>query len=118
MKIGLSVKWSGMRGAYSAEISGCRKTPLLHEEKYTLFQHNFHNVDFRAGRRLITEGLKLHRKRNRMRFVLLMIPGVYQPENGEKTDGHFTPDAEMMAKMGRFNEELKRAGALLSMDGL
>lgn len=53
-----------------------------------------------------------------MRFLVLMIPGIYQPKSGRKTDAHFTPDAEMMAKMGRFNEELKRAGALLSLDGL
>jgi hypothetical protein len=53
-----------------------------------------------------------------MRFLVFMIPGVYQPKNGKKTDPHFTPDAEMMAKMGKFNEELKKAGALLSLDGL
>jgi hypothetical protein len=47
-----------------------------------------------------------------------MIPGVYQPKNGKKTDPHFTPDAEMMAKMSQFNEELEKAGALLSLDGL
>jgi hypothetical protein len=48
-----------------------------------------------------------------------MIPGVYQqPKNGKQTDPEFTPDAEMMAKMGQFNEELKKAGALLSLDGL
>jgi hypothetical protein len=47
-----------------------------------------------------------------------MIPEVYQPKNGKKTDPDFTPDAEMMAKMGKFNEELKEAGALLSLDGL
>ena len=35
-----------------------------------------------------------------------------------KTAPKFTPDAEMMAKMNRFNEELKKAGALLSLDGL
>ena len=53
-----------------------------------------------------------------MRFLVFMIPGVYQPKNGKKTDPHFTPDAEMVAKMGEFNEELKEAGALLSLDGL
>ena len=47
-----------------------------------------------------------------MRFLVLMIPEVYQPKNGKKTDRHFTPDAEMMAKMGKFNEELEKAGAL------
>jgi hypothetical protein len=53
-----------------------------------------------------------------MRFQVFMIPEVYQPKNGKKTDSHFMPDAEMVAKMGRFNEELKKAGALLSVDGL
>ena len=53
-----------------------------------------------------------------MRFLVFMIPAVYQPKNGKKTDPHFTPDAEMMAEMGKFNDELKRGGALLSLDGL
>ena len=53
-----------------------------------------------------------------MRFLVFMIPGVYQPKHGKNTDAHFTPNAEMVAKMGRFNEELKKAGALLSLDGL
>jgi len=53
-----------------------------------------------------------------MRFQVFMIPAVYQPKNGRKTDPSFTPDAEMMEKMGKFNEELKKAGALLSLDGL
>ena len=53
-----------------------------------------------------------------MRFLVFMIPEVYQPKNGKNTDPDFTPDAEMMAKMGKFNEELKKAGALLSVDGL
>jgi hypothetical protein len=54
-----------------------------------------------------------------MRFLVFMIPRVYQPQTtGTKTDAKFTPDAEMMANMGQFNEELKQAGALLSLDGL
>jgi hypothetical protein len=54
-----------------------------------------------------------------MRFLVFMIPSVYQPQkSGKKTNPNFTPDAEMMAKMNRFNEELKKAGALLSLDGL
>lgn len=47
-----------------------------------------------------------------------MIPAVYQPKNGKHTGPDFTPDAEMMAKMGRFNDELEKKGALLSVDGL
>ena len=35
-----------------------------------------------------------------MRFLVFMIPEVYQPKNGKKTDPHFTPDAEMMALSG------------------
>ena len=53
-----------------------------------------------------------------MRFLVFMIPAVYQPKNGKNADPHFTPDAEMMAKMGKFNEELKKAGVLLSLEGL
>ncbi|MEO6005017.1 MAG: YciI family protein [Opitutus sp.] len=53
-----------------------------------------------------------------MRYLVFMIPDVYQPKNGKMTDPDFTPDPEMMAKMGRFNDELKKAGALLSVDGL
>lgn len=53
-----------------------------------------------------------------MRFLVLMIPAVYQPKNGQPVDPHFEPDPEMLAKMGRFNDELKQAGVLLSVDGL
>jgi len=53
-----------------------------------------------------------------MRFVVFMIPGVYQPKNWQPGDADFKPDAEMMAKMGKFNDELKKAGALLSAEGL
>ena len=53
-----------------------------------------------------------------MRFLAFMIPEVYQPKNGKNTDPDFTPDAEMMEKMGKFNDELREAGALLSVDGL
>jgi hypothetical protein len=53
-----------------------------------------------------------------MRFTVFMIPEVYQQTNGKKPDPDFMPDAEMLAKMGRFNDELKEAGVLLSLDGL
>jgi hypothetical protein len=53
-----------------------------------------------------------------MRFLVFMIPAVYQPKNGRPTDPGFTPDPAMLEKMGRFNDELKQAGALLSVDGL
>jgi hypothetical protein len=53
-----------------------------------------------------------------MRFMIFMIPGVYQPQNGKKVDPNFTPSVEMMEKMTRFNDDLKKAGALISLEGL
>jgi hypothetical protein len=54
-----------------------------------------------------------------MRFLVFMIPAVYQPKNGRQTAGPgFKPDEVMMAKMRRFNDELRDAGLLLSVDGL
>jgi hypothetical protein len=53
-----------------------------------------------------------------MRFMMLMIPGVYQGANGKKAGGDFTPPADMVEKMTRYNEELAKSGALLSLDGL
>jgi hypothetical protein len=50
--------------------------------------------------------------------MIFMIPGVYQPKDGQKTDPHFRPDAESMARMSRFNDELRKAGALIALDGL
>jgi hypothetical protein len=55
---------------------------------------------------------------NRMRFLVFIVPDVYQPRNGKNTDPDFTPDAEEMTEMGKFNDELRKAGALLSVDGL
>ena|SRR5437016_3015873 len=51
-----------------------------------------------------------------MRFLVFMIPGVYQP--GKKVDPGFTPPADMVEKMTKFNEQLGKAGALISLDGL
>ena len=51
-----------------------------------------------------------------MRFMVLMIPGVYQP--GKKVDPKFVPPTEKMKKMGEFNEQLGKAVTLLSLDGL
>ena len=54
-----------------------------------------------------------------MRFLVFMIPAVYQPKNGKQQPGpDFKPDPLMMEKMGKFNDELKQAGALLAVDGL
>ena len=51
-----------------------------------------------------------------MRFMVLMIPEVYQ--GGKKVDPHFAPPTDKLEKMGRFNDELKKAVKLLSLDGL
>lgn len=53
-----------------------------------------------------------------MRFMMLMIPGVYQGAEGKKVKSDFAPDVEDVAKMGKYNEELAKSGALLSADGL
>jgi hypothetical protein len=48
-----------------------------------------------------------------MRFMMLMIPNV--------DEDNWTPKAEdvaAVAAMGRYNEELSKAGVLLSLDGL
>jgi hypothetical protein len=54
-----------------------------------------------------------------MRFLVFMIPAVYQPKHGMQQPGpDFAPDAKQMAEMRRFNDELRKAGALLAVDGL
>ena len=45
-----------------------------------------------------------------MRFMMLMIPNI--------SSEAWMPSAEAVAAMGRYNEELSKAGALLSLDGL
>jgi hypothetical protein len=45
-----------------------------------------------------------------MRFMMIMIPNVAE------ADWH--PDAEAIATMSKFNDELSRAGVLLALDGL
>jgi hypothetical protein len=42
--------------------------------------------------------------------MMLMIPNIAEED--------WTPDAEAVAAMGRYNEELSKAGVLLSLDGL
>jgi len=51
---------------------------------------------------------------------MFMIPRVYQPDAppGQRAGEGFTPPAEAVAKMMKFNEELTRAGALVALDGL
>lgn len=57
-----------------------------------------------------------------MRFLVFMIPAVYQPQNGKQQNPDFSADpkktARLMTAMGRFNDELKQAGALREVDGL
>ncbi len=48
-----------------------------------------------------------------MRFMMLVIPKGY-----EKAAPGFAPDAKLIEKMGRYNDSLKQAGVLLSLDGL
>ena len=53
-----------------------------------------------------------------MRYMMVMIPAVYQGKKGRKTGMNFTPEAEDVARMTRYNEELAKAGALISLEGL
>jgi len=55
-----------------------------------------------------------------MKFLMLMIPRVYQPSTpaAERAGEGFMPPAEAMEAMGRFNEELAKAGTILTLDGL
>ena len=50
-----------------------------------------------------------------MKFMMLMIPAVYQ---GGKPAPGFTPDPKAMEAMGRFNEELGKAFKIESLNGL
>jgi hypothetical protein len=45
-----------------------------------------------------------------MRFMMFMYPEISEAE--------WHPSAEAVAAMGRYNEELRKAGMLLSLDGL
>jgi len=49
-----------------------------------------------------------------MRFMVLMIPDVYR----RPVPPDFLPPSDAIEKMGRFNEELRKAGVLLALDGL
>lgn len=53
-----------------------------------------------------------------MRFMMLMIPRVYQGKKGRKAAEDFTPRADDVAKMSKYNEDLARAGVLIGLDGL
>lgn len=45
-----------------------------------------------------------------MRFMMFMYPGI--------DEKNWEPTPEAVAAMGRYNEELRKAGMLLSLDGL
>ena len=51
-----------------------------------------------------------------MRFMAIMIPGVYQP--GRKIDPNFRPRLDELDNMGRFNEELGKKVKIVALDGL
>ncbi len=53
-----------------------------------------------------------------MRFMMLMIPRVYQGKKGKKAGADFVPGPEDVARMTKFNEDLAKAGALIGLDGL
>lgn len=55
-----------------------------------------------------------------MKFLMFMIPKLYQPETPaeEQAGEGFAPPAEAIEAMTKFNEELAKAGALISLDGL
>jgi hypothetical protein len=48
-----------------------------------------------------------------MRFMMLMYPEIEEKDWGPRAD-----NVEAFAAMGRYNEELRKAGMLLSLDGL
>jgi hypothetical protein len=50
-----------------------------------------------------------------MRFMVLMIPKVYQ---GNKTNPAFEPKLEEMEQMGKFNESMAKEVELIALDGL
>jgi len=53
-----------------------------------------------------------------MRFVMFMIPAVYQGAESRKAGVDFTPPADAVERMMKYNEQLANAGALISLDGL
>jgi len=55
-----------------------------------------------------------------MRFLMMMIPRGYQPDTpaSERPGEDFAPRAEELAPMGKFNDDLEKAGMLIEVDGL
>ena len=54
-----------------------------------------------------------------MRFMMIMIPKVYQPDTDleERAKQGFVPSEEDIAEMSKYNDELSKAGVLISLDG-
>ena len=52
--------------------------------------------------------------------MMVMIPKVYQPDTPleERAGEGFVPPEEDVAKMSKYNDELSKAGVLVSLDGL
>ena len=48
-----------------------------------------------------------------MRFMMIMFPGGY-----EKAKPGTVPDLKAMEAMGKYNEQLQKAGVLLVLDGM
>ncbi len=48
-----------------------------------------------------------------MRYMMIMIPNIAVSDEQD-----WAPDAEAVAAMGKYNEELTKAGVLLTLDGL
>lgn len=55
-----------------------------------------------------------------MKFLMMMIPRVYQPDTpaAERAGEGFTPPADAVSKMMKYNEELAKAGMLIGLEGL
>ena len=55
-----------------------------------------------------------------MKFLMLMIPRVYQPSTpeSERAGEGFEPKLEDMEEMGKFNDDLAKAVKVLDIDGL
>jgi hypothetical protein len=53
-----------------------------------------------------------------MRFMMLMIPEVYQGTKGKSVDPIFAPPADPVEKIISLNEDLVKAGALIAGDVL
>jgi len=50
--------------------------------------------------------------------MMFMIPAVYQGGKGKRVGADFTPPADAVEAMMKYNEELAKAGHLISLDGL